>query len=972
MVGLADGVTAGRGRRVWAPGPAGAPVDAAEATLEPGAAVVVGPDSTHPGHLSDALRRLKVLVAAGGVAAAGAGVDLGPAFGGAAEPSTERLRSARLAGASGDRRDAILAALRVLGVDGADRLGDRAAVMTALFGDSVTRPVGSAAASAVQGGRWSALHLASAASDLLGPEQLERVLALDEPQRAYGALWTDPPASVLSGHLERVLGPYKRPRRLALLLDLWNEVEIYHTDQRRRQRLRAVQGRQDRTEALSRRYRHFVDEQIAAQMRAQYGPDVTLGQAAQWIPPPWQWHRWFSWLLHDAIAATVLLRVAVAVAEQGLLDGVLARREQIAAAALLLDAADAGRASAPVAGMIGLPARPGVYLRDLDRRLRADGAIGHATAKFIQQRLARARDYGLVVAMAGSELFDAFADLERPLAAQGWSCSHLAQWRVAAGFSAGRPPASWEQPPLSGDRPALAQRLQEQPYVSPHEVEQPDDLLWSAELADALAQLHGHDHATVTYGQPAPRFDTDPHDLEPDALRPHADSVGHAMMGASHLISLGAEMSAEARRWRELIDGLLSATAVAEALTGAFPVPVPFAALDGRVLPGTDLRLQLARDAHAPAEWAQYMGNCISGPYYLDRARAGRCVLAALRDGEDRVVANIEFVPRGAGRPGWRVNELRARFNTDAGADLAARLMSWVAPVPSATAPSPAQRRTHQRGPHRPQRRRRRLKDLGDRLTDLAAAALSDAVTIDATTARCASPMLAVVTRRTPPVALDEAVRHSIAHETPDLARFWWLTSVRPMAAALAGLDDELRRRAGLVELLGTETPLPRGMRRLARLREVGEARTVDLIALRLRAALGRLVRAADPVLALAVGPHADPDLLCALVLAASAGPAIPAGELTPLTRRGDIEVPGFPPSTLDDEHGPWHRALTGAQELGADLHWRAPYPALVVPTSWLGPGGWPALWARAARRDVGQERPGTAPVAGAGARTEW
>lgn len=42
-----------------------------------------------------------------------------------------------------------------------------------------------------------------------------------------------------------------------------------------------------------------------------------------------------------------------------------------------------------------------------------------------------------------------------------------------------------------------------------------------------------------------------------------------------------------------------------------------------------------------------------------------------------------------------------------------------------------------------------------------------------------------------------------------------------------------------------------------------------------------------------------------------------------------------------------------GAQELGADLtaFWQqVSTGGLVVPSAWLGRGGWPALWSRAAR----------------------
>src|SRR5262249_19079759 len=153
VIRLAHGVVAGRRLRAWAPGRDGAPVDAAAtAALAPGSAVVLGPDSAGAADIDRALAGLAALLAAGGGGAAGRGVDGGHGF-----------VSARLAGAEGDRRDAILAALPVLGAGGTARLGERAGVLVALFGPTATKRVGAAATAALADGRWAALHLASAA-----------------------------------------------------------------------------------------------------------------------------------------------------------------------------------------------------------------------------------------------------------------------------------------------------------------------------------------------------------------------------------------------------------------------------------------------------------------------------------------------------------------------------------------------------------------------------------------------------------------------------------------------------------------------------------------------------------------------------------------------------------------------------------------------------------------------------------------
>jgi hypothetical protein len=180
-----------------------------------------------------------------------------------------------------------------------------------------------------------------------------------------------------------------------------------------------------------------------------------------------------------------------------------------------------------------------------------------------------------------------------------------------------------------------------------------------------------------------------------------------------------------------------------------------------------------------------------------------------------------------------------------------------------------------------------------------------------------------------------------------DLADLWHATAVRPLAAAVADIDPA--QRALIDPLLG-DGPLPATLRRLARAADVRDARAVEVLARRLRQSLGRLARSDDPVLAAAVPERVDSGLLCALVLTVSTAATAPADRLTTITRSGQVDVPGFPASTVDDPAGPWQRARADAIELGADLSLGGS-PALLVPTSWLGRGRWPALWARAHRR---------------------
>ncbi len=100
------------------------------------------------------------------------------------------------------------------------------------------------------------------------------------------------------------------------------------------------------------------------------------------------------------------------------------------------------------------------------------------------------------------------------------------------------------------------------------------------------------------------------------------------------------------------------------------------------------------------------------------------------------------------------------------------------------------------------------------------------------------------------------------------------------------------------------------------------------------------------------VARRADTALLCALVIAVTSWPD--AGPPTvAVTQPGETAVPGFPRTDLDDPDGPWRRAFPAAVELGADLavfNERIATDGLRVPSAWLGRGGWPALWQRAAR----------------------
>ncbi|MEV0381207.1 hypothetical protein [Nonomuraea sp. NPDC050643] len=1011
VVRLAYGVVTGRDQRVWDCGGLAVLADA-----PPGAPVVLGPAGADP---RPAAAELSRLVATGGALVAGAGIELCPGF-----------VSARLDGVRGDRRDAVLAAIRLLGLDGLPRLGERPGVLVALFGTEATKPVGAAAARAIADERWAALHLASSASALLGSEQLERVLhlgAAPEPATTSGAtplrVEPEPHAtpSAMAAHLRQVLAPCSARRRFDLVLDLWRQVAARQEEGRRAARLRATQARQSRAEELTRRYNAHEDTYALDYIRETLGHEPTLGEAVRWVPQEWHWLQFMTRAMHNAMAATVLLRTAVAVADHGVIDGLARSAGHLRAAAALLDQHEAGRAARRVPGLAGLPARPGCHVRDLAARLDAPAE------PYVRQRLARAADYARVVLEVVPELIRNGSERLGP-----WARSDLRQWRAVVGYTAERPPSAWAQPSVDA-RPPLAHRLADRPDVAPVELETAGDLLWYGELADALAQLNGHAQATVGFHVTHPYVDCDPvpdHDLTPSL-----DTISAALAGAAQLVSLGARPTRRCRDWQGLISELTGSLEVAQALVEPFRVPEPLAAVDGAAIPGTDVRIEYARNPRTLADWAFYMGNCVAEPYYVDEAVKGACVLAALRGPDGRIEANAEIQHR---RSGWHLAEMQARFNTDPDPALQERLTRWLAalPPPAPDVPPPTREPlpppTRERPlPRRPRRAARLFTEVSVPLVELTEQALAHPSATSALLTLQAlhetRPKTTTRTRRPPPTPEpphatdDRPVRsartdhlpvrsartdhlparasptdHLPARASPTdhlparasradglsavpatdvlmalrrlpadridracldalptigLSRLWRATAVRPLARSLAALDPELRARFGNLDLLVTDAPLPGSLRELARHATIAPARSMELLTRRVRAALGRLARTANPVLAGHVTRHADTAFLCPLIIAVTTWP--PTQPTVPITAPGEPAVPGFPRSDLGDPTGPWRRALPDAAELGADLETfqdRVATGGLRVPTAWLGNGGWPALWQRATR----------------------
>ncbi|TDB87061.1 hypothetical protein [Actinomadura sp. 7K534] len=940
---LAWGVVAS-GLAAWADRPSGPVRLPGGADARPGEPVALGPEDAAEADAARAVAELARLVRAGGAVAAGAGVDLGAGF-----------RSARLDGARGDQRDAVLAALRVLGFREAGRLGDRGGFLVALFGPTVTRRVGAGAARAVEEGRWAALHLAVAASDVLGPEQLERVLALEIPRLDADIVPGDLP-SVLGEHLRQVLAPVPRHRRLDLILDLWARVLEHHAGIARRKRRLATQSGRDRVPRLRERRRHHDDEEILGMLRTSLGlaQNPSLAVAARWTPDERYWRDRLDRIVQDALGATALLRTATAVADHGLDDGLDRTASLLRAAAAQVSDTVAAHSARRVPGLTGIPARPAPHVRDLCRRLSGDAPSDAGFAAYVRPRLTSARAYALVIIVEIEVIMIEMLGY-RDATLREWAATGLRDWREAAGYE--RPPGDWagippwSDPLLDGTAPLHARLTAAD---DPAAVERVGDLLWYADLLDALARLHGHDRARALPGTGAPWFDHDPEPVS-EPLAPRLDSVTLAVSGAAQLTALGGVPPRGARTWSGLTEGLMSGTAVAEALTGDFAVPAPLLARDGLAVPGAGVRARVARSARDLADWADYMGNCIAGPGYVDEAREGRTGLLGFYDGHGLLAVNAEVSPLRPASRGWRVSEIAARFNNDPDPALERRIRDWVAAIPGAVAEEPVPA-PDEPPPARPVRRRaapRLVEDAGPPLGTLAGRAWDETApgALGAYAAVAATPPDAALVRlrRLGAAQLTSAVRRALDSGAVDLIGLWAATQARPLETALDALDPALRDRFDRLGLLLGEPPLPKTLRRLIKIPVIAGAYNLDLAGRRTRRAIGRLAVQDDPVIARALAHRATEPLLCALVVTVSCEAA--GFEAVPVTAPRKTKVPGYPATTLDDEDGPWRRALPAARELGADtaVFWdEVAAHGLRVPASWLASGGWPALWSRA------------------------
>lgn len=392
-------------------------------------------------------------------------------------------------------------------------------------------------------------------SDLLGPEQLEQVLELRAPDGidpfARGA------ASTLSEHLSRVLTRYARPRRLTLVVSLWHHVCTRRLDRQRLARLPSSQVRAERIDRLRERHREHFDGPLLQQLAWSVYGNPTMADAARWRPPAWLSAQELRRLLHDAIAATALLRFARTMSDEGFAVAARKHHDELVAADACLTETERSAASKRREGAYSHPARPGRYVHDLLRSSRQNPKITGKVEAYVRERVAMARNYGVVVLDAVTEFVEGLRD--QPLyqcrnACEPWQAPRLREWRAATGFR--RAPDSWEQPPLAdanadGPKQTLAQRIAEDPSAEPVMLEAPHDLLWLlwlADLADAVAPFYGNDAATVRHMHPAPTLNYDPPPPpEPDRLR--ADSVPLAAAGVAQLVAFGASPSHRPMPW---------------------------------------------------------------------------------------------------------------------------------------------------------------------------------------------------------------------------------------------------------------------------------------------------------------------------------------------------------------------------------------------------------------------------------------
>ena len=802
-------------------------------------------------------------------------------------------------------RGTVLAAVEVLGSKGLHRIGEPAAVLVALFGVRATKRVGAAALDGLALDQLSPLRLAVAASDLLGPEQLESILALRAPPGTEPVPKGDP--VLLGQQLASILGPYTAKRRVELLRSLWDDVVGWQLSAIARGRARRRPMAPTAIERWQRKVRRLDSAWWQAQAAAAYGDEPDALALAIWVPSRDVWQGALERALHECGAATTLLRTALAAEERPVQAAVLAHLEALDHLARRDDLGATCERAALLAATVALASDTapsgGDRLggRDVDpllaTQLRDAWALAHAT-------LAAALGLGLALQRS-------------PGAGGGTAADQPGRGRMAGGGRVRAGPAAGGVafPPAGADHGRVPCR----PLLSTGEPSRAasmilDDGLWIADLADALAAWYGHVRAEVDYGVHG--IDVDPADDEDDPRSPRIESVPLAIAGAAQLLAVGTVPPARPKTWEALVAALVAA-AENLGLDEPFPVAAEVAATDRTVLPDTDLVVDVARTPRQLAEWGNYMGNCIAG--YADDANR-RFALVALRGATGTLAVNIAL-QRGTRR--WFVSEAFARFNEDLPAEFHAQLDAWAEQIPVA---SPA---AGGRGAARPRR-----TAPGGRRPPPATACSGPRpgwATRSATSGRrptrsppwprpwprspgswggpATAPTATGWTRSSPLPAPGDRGPSSPPSAAPSDPGAPWPSCGRrrppaPLAAAIerAGdVDIDLRRLTG--------TTVPSALRLGLRDSRVRAGRTVDLAGRRLRMALAELLVAADPRLDRAVIERTHVGFVTAavLVLTARDGQVVQPVEWVPVA--GDGSLPGRPRSSVRDERGPWAEA---------------------------------------------------------------
>ena len=955
---LSGGIVLAGSQRVWLADDPGQEVDGTRPW--PGAPVLVGPAGAGRAEVARARREAGRLLAGGGPVAAAAGIDVGGGF-----------RTARLEGGGEARRDAVLAAMELLGPEGMDSIGSRDSLLVALFGARATKRVGAAAVAALAGGARSALRLAVAASDVLGPEQLEQVLRFEAP----AAIEPVPQGTTgqLSEQLTTLLAPFPPRRRLVLVRSVWDEAVAWQRSSVAKARARRRKFSPARRDALLKQVRREDNRWWRQHATRQNGDRAGDAFLLRWVPGPSVWAAALQRAYQECVAATVLLRVTMAAEEQPVVDAVLGLLDHLAYAGT----AHVAELENRVEGLLQAGAPAGVAAERAWSLARAvvlasepGGPLPPDTPARLNTHLRHGCELALAVLTSTVDLLDAVRG--RSVTPMDPSATH--EWRRLAGFV--RDPHQWfdalDDHDLLGDRLAGG--------GDPASVERIEDGLWFADLADVVASWFGHERADVsvggaTWAQAA--FEESP----PDPGAPSTESVTLAVAGAAQLAALGAHPGARPGDWPALVADLV-ADAERLGLDEKLTLPSDVAAWDGRQLTGTELRIEVARTAKQLTEWGNYMGNCIAG-YAGDAGR--RFALVALRDAGGKLVANVSLQLRHAR---WVVDQARGRFNDDLTADLDDAVARWARDLRTPSEGRNATRPAARDLPPAPARGRRRRGGSGREAVLRAAAELGQAIgDLDTDprldwTLQTVRPIAAevgwggdaadrlgpfgAVARLRRPAPLADAAGRALDAGVP-LAELWEATAGRPLGAALDRLGaggPDLRRLA--------EPTVPPLLRLALRDARVASARTVELASRRIRVALFELLALGDARLDRAVAARPHTGFVATAVLVLTAGHEPDGARFDSIPVAGDGALPGRPRTTLTGAGGAWADALGSAQEVGVaparldEVLAGAPGGHLLVPAAWLPAGGWPAFWGRAHRvtREVRRLVPAGAAIA--------